>query len=218
MTKQERAEQAELADKLAEEIEEEEAKEQELEQDEEAEEDADAEEDETTDEAPEDAVDYDDHDEITEILNGIDFDITGCNTQDTITTKILYLCNQENRVLDKFKENDSVLNTVVYNELYQTIVDSFNNYLTILRERLKLIVKSENLKCAMNRLKFIVGDLRRDKINNKYQVKLLRYKNWLYWWKKWREHNILRKQERERYKAEIKALKALSKTTQSEPP
>ena len=223
MTKQERAAQAELADQLAEELEQEEPEDQEVEQAEEnINDDAAEQEGETPDDDP---VDYDECDEITAILNGIDFDITRCTTQESITAKILYLCNEERKVLDEFKDEVQILESTVYDKLYQTIVTVFDNYLNVLKNKLELEVKSSKLKCAMNRLKFIVGDLRRDKIDNKYQIKLLRYKNWLYGWKKWREHNILRKQEKERYKAEIKALKASPKTPdanketpKSEPP
>lgn len=207
MTKQERAEQAELADQLAEEME----GEEEVEQDEEIKEEETAEqEDETPDENPEDVVDYGDEDEIAAILDGIDFNIEGCVTQDTITTKILYLCNQEKNVLDKFKENNKILDEAVYDELYQTIITTFDNYISILKSRLDIKVKTAKLRCAMDRLKYIVGDLRRDKINNKYQVKLLKYNNWLYGWKKWHEYRIARKNAKLAAMAELKALKEAS--------
>ena len=42
---------------------------------------------------------------------------------------------------------------------------------------------------------------------------MLRYQNWLYFWRKWREHNIARARAKAEHKAKIKALKEQLKAT-----
>ena len=158
---------------------------------------------------------------IITLFTDVDFEIDNCTDQETITDKIIYLADQEKDILSKFKDSDQILKNGIYKELYDTIIAVFNNYLTILRDRLDLIIKSEKQQAAINRLKFIVGKLKQNKIDSKFQVKMLRYQNWLYFWKKWREHSIERKREKAKYKAEIKALKQESalkfKKIKSEP-
>lgn len=144
---------------------------------------------------------------IIELFSGVDFEIEHCTDQETITDKIIYFADQEKNILSEFKDSDQILRNGIYKELYDTIIDVFGHYLTILRNRLDLIVKSEKQQAAMDRLKFIVGDLKQDKIDNKFAVKMLRYQNWLYFWQKWREHSIERKRAKAKYKAKIKALK-----------
>lgn len=141
------------------------------------------------------------------LLSGIDFEIEYCIDQETITDKILYLAEQEKEILSKFKDKDQILKNGIYRELYDTVIDVFGHYLTILRNRLDLIIKSEKLHATMNHLQFKVGDLKQDKINNKFKVRLLRYKNWLYFWQKLREHKIERRQAKLEYKAKVKELK-----------
>ena len=141
------------------------------------------------------------------LLSGVDFEIKYCIDQKTITDKILYLAEQEKNVLSKFKDKDQILKNGIYRELYDTVIDVFGHYLTILRNRLDLIIKSEKLHATMNHLQFKVGDLKQDKINNKFKVRLLRYKNWLYFWQKLREHKIERRQAKLEYKAKVKELK-----------
>lgn len=145
--------------------------------------------------------------EVITLLSGVDFEIGYCVDQETITDKILYLAEQEKNVLSKFKDKDQILKNGIYRELYDTVIDVFGHYLTILRNRLDLIIKSEKLHATMNHLQFKVGDLKQDKINNKFEVRLLRYKNWLYFWQKLREHKIERRQAKLEYKAKIKELK-----------
>lgn len=144
---------------------------------------------------------------IITLFSDVDFEIDYCTDQETITDKIIYLADQEKEILSKFKNREPILKNGIYKELYDTIIDVFGYYLMILRNRLDLIVKSEKQQAAMNRLQFIVGKLKQNKIDNKFQVKMLKYQNWLYFWRKWREHGIERKREKARYKAEIKALK-----------
>lgn len=145
--------------------------------------------------------------EVITLLSGVDFEIGYCVDQETITDKILYLAEQEKNVLSKFKDKDQILKNGIYRELYDTVIDVFGHYLTILRNRLDLIIKSEKLHATMNHLQFKVGDLKQDKINNKFEVRLLRYKNWLYFWQKLREHKIERRKAKLEYKAKIKELK-----------
>lgn len=145
--------------------------------------------------------------EMVTLLSGVDFEIEYCIDQETITDKILYLAEQEKEILSKFKDKDQILKNGIYKELYDTVIDVFGHYLTILRNRLDLIIKSEKQQAAMNRLQFVVGDLKQDKIDNKFKIRLLRYKNWLYFWQKLRKHKIERKKAKLEYKAKIKELK-----------
>ena len=145
--------------------------------------------------------------EVITLLSGVDFEIGYCVDQETITDKILYLAEQEKNVLSNFKDKDQILKNGIYRELYDTVIDVFGHYLTILRNRLDLIIKSEKLHATMNHLQFKVGDLKQDKINNKFKVRLLRYKNWLYFWQKLREHKIERRKAKLEYKAKVKELK-----------
>lgn len=165
--------------------------------------------DEKVEKLPEDSVsEYNDDDEIIEILSNIDFNIDYCIDQDTITDKVIYLANAEKNILKEFKDNNMILSNGIYRDLYNTIIDVFHNYIDTLKNRLALIIKSEKQQAAMDRLQFIVGDLKQNKIDNKFAIKMLKYKNWLYFWQKWREHGIERKQAKAEHKAKIKALKA----------
>lgn len=141
------------------------------------------------------------------LLSGVDFEIGYCKDQETITDKILYLADQEKNVLAEFKDKDQILKNGIYKELYDTVIDVFGYYLTILRNRLDLIIKSEKLQAKIDQEQFKVGELKQIKIDNKFAVKMLRYQNWLYFWEKWRENSIERKRIKAEHKAKIRALK-----------
>ena len=79
---------------------------------------------------------------IITLFTDVDFEIDNCTDQETITDKIIYLADQEKDILSKFKDSDQILKNGIYKELYDTIIAVFNNYLTILRDRLDLIIKS----------------------------------------------------------------------------
>lgn len=149
----------------------------------------------------------DDDDEVCKILAQIDFDIDYCTDQETITSKILYFANEERRVLEQFKDKDDVLINDVYFELYNTIIDVFSYYSTILKKRLNLIIESEKLQAKIKELQFTHGELRRDEIDSKYEIKLLKYHNRLYAKQKHQEYKVARKKEREQSKAKLQALK-----------
>jgi len=158
------------------------------------------------DEVIEEDID-DDDDEVCKILAQIDFDIDYCTDQETITNKILYFANEERRVLEQFKDKDDVLINDVYFELYNTIIDVFSYYSTILKKRLNLIIESEKLQAKIKELQFAHGELRRDEIDSKYEIKLLKYHNRLYAKQKYQEYKVARKKEREQSKAKLRALK-----------
>lgn len=167
-----------------------------------------------TEDLPENSVsEYNDDDEIMEILSNIDFNIDYCIDQDTITDKIIYFANAEKNILKEFKDNNMILTNGIYRDLYNTIIYVFDYYINTLRNRLDLIIKSEKQQAAMDRLQFIVGELKQNKIDNKFAIKMLRYQNWLYFWQKWREHRIERKRAKAEHKAKIKALKTQLKAS-----
>lgn len=146
-------------------------------------------------------------DELQAILSGINFNIDNCTDQKSISDKMLYLANKEKEVLSEFKEKDMILTNGIYKELYDTIINVFGYYITELKSRLDLIIRSAKLHAAMKRLQFAVGEQKQDKIKNKFQIRILRYKNWLYFWQKLREHKIERSKAKLEHKAKIKELK-----------
>lgn len=148
-----------------------------------------------------------------DVFAGIDFNIDDCQDQETITQKILYLTDKEKIILEEFKEKDEILAESVYNDLYNTIVKVFDNYLSILNQRLDLIMLNEECDAEIERLRFELGDLRKDVIDNRHEIRLLKYQNRLYQKKKQQEWRITKKKERAQFLAELRVLKAQASTS-----
>lgn len=139
------------------------------------------------------------------IFKDINFDISNCDTQDSITKKLLYLSDQEHAVLAKLKDHDQILGDV-YNYMHDSIVELFQNYQSILQEQLNLIMASEQIQAETERLEFELGELRHQEIDNHFHKRLLKCQNRLYKRKCAVQYRIARRNARRVSKAAIKAL------------
>lgn len=156
-----------------------------------------------------DSQEEDDTEEIKpDVFAGIDFNIDNCQDQETITQKILYLTDKEKKILEEFKEKDQILAESVYAYLYNTIVNVFENYLTVLNQRLYLITEKARIKAEIEELEFDLKDSRRKKIDVHYQIRLLKYQNRLYNKEKLQELRIKKCKEKAQFLIKLQDLKA----------
>jgi|GEM_PF-6729389 len=145
------------------------------------------------------------------VFNNVDFNIDNCLDKESITKKLLYFADQEREILKQFKDESPIMDDKVYEYLYNSVVNVFGNYQSILRQRLQLKIEEAKLTVGIEQLQFRISKLKRDKINNKFEVRRLRYANRLYNKKKWREYFIERKAMRDKANAELAALRAMQK-------
>jgi hypothetical protein len=126
----------------------------------------------------------------------IKFDMTDCDTLEKISNLQLRLLESKKSILEELKNSDKTLSAKIFKDFVKNVQQIFTDLATPIAIRKRSILReylaTEKVASKIKK----VGVAKTTAINDKFNTKILKYDNWLFYFKR-----------RKIYKADKRALK-----------